>query len=301
MDALQKDAEMARLWESLTVGQVLGPVSYKVTDRVVDAFCQATEEMHPWYTKGSPFGGRIAPPVLTGGDYSKLMADMGYNLGYHARHHAESLAPLRLGDELTVTGRMKDKFQRRGLRYFALDYQATNQRGEVAYRRTITTTVGVVRDPAAMGQYRNTALGAPPMKPGEVVLLKRDLTQEAITRYSGQGSVLAGREPVVQKGFHTDAESAQRVGLRTNIGVALHYVAWLDETMTERLGRGWVVGGVLDIAFVNTVEPGDTLTIRGLASGGQAGDGRQSFEIVIQNQRDELVAIGETSGAPASH
>ena len=298
MDALQKDAEMARLWDGLTVEGALGPVSYAVTDRLVDVFCSATEETHPWFTKDSPFGGRIAPPVITGGDYSKLMASMGYNLGYHARHHAESLAPMRLGDQLTVTGRVMDKYKRRGLRYFVLDYQATNQRGEAVYRRTITATVGVLRDPAARGQYRGAALSAPPPRPGEQVLLQREMTQEAITRYSAQGMLLQGRQPEVQKGFHTDSESARRVGLRTNIGVALHYVAWLDDGMTERLGEGWIVGGSLDMAFVNTVEPGDVLTIRGLPSIGP-GDARRRFEIVIQNHRDELVAIGETSGAPA--
>lgn len=296
INAQEKDAQLAAMWEGMHPGDVFGPIRYDITPRFVDVFCDATDESHPWYMADSPFGGRIAPPVITGSDYTKLMAGMGYNLGFHARHHARYFAPIRVGDELTVTGVVRDKYQRRGLRYFALDYEGVNQRGERVYQRTITTTAGVLRDPSAKGQYRTTPLEAPPPRPGEELLLEREMTQERILRYSAQGARLRGEE--IEAGFHTDPEAARRMGLRTNIGVALHYVAWLESAMTERLGAGWVTGGILDIAFVNAIEPGDVLSMRGAAAS-EAGDGRRAYEIVIQNDRDELVAMGRASGPAA--
>jgi acyl dehydratase len=290
---------MERAWQALKVGEVLGPVTYQITDRVVDSFSQAIEETHPWFLKTSPFGGRIAQPDLPDTDYGHLMANQGTSLGYHARHHAEFLLPVKVGDTLNVTGRLKDKFKRRGFRYYTLDYQAVNQQGQVVYRQTITTTVGVLRNLVAGEEHRLAALPAQPMRPGEIVLMQRVMTQDKMNSFAVQSAVRLGREPTLHKGHHTDVGYARAVGLKTTIAQALHYVAWIGEAMTERLGQGWVSGGVLDMVFLNSVEPGDTVTIRGLPTKGQAGNGRPGFEITVLNQRNELVAVGETSGATA--
>lgn len=299
MDALQTDAQMEQAWEALSVGETLGPLTYQVTERVVDAYCEATEGRHPWFTNGSPFGGRIAPSDLSTTDYRHLVEEKGTSPGYHARHHAEFLEPVLIGDTLTVTGRMAAKFQRRGFRYYTMDYQATNQRGQQVYRQSITATVGVLRDPSYGEEREARFIDTRPTKEEGLILARRHVTQQIINEFASQSFVKLGRAPVVQKNHHTDPQYAYAVGLRGTIGQALLYVAWISQALTGQLGLGWVRGGALDMIFMNSVEAGDTLTIRGWTGAAQPSASRHCLRILVQNQRDEHVAMGEVSGSSA--
>ena len=129
-------------WEELQVGEEYGPIVYTVTDELIRSYVEATEDAHPWYLDGSPFGGRIAPPTLTAGDGPVLLiSTKGYSSGLLARQDAEFFAPVKLGDTISVRGRLAEKYTKRGRRYIAFEYEGTDQRGERVFHQRITQTV----------------------------------------------------------------------------------------------------------------------------------------------------------------
>ena len=52
-------------FEAIEVGTLLGPLEWTVTPEAIERQCRIDEDYHEWYSVDSPFGGRIAPLLIS--------------------------------------------------------------------------------------------------------------------------------------------------------------------------------------------------------------------------------------------
>lgn len=124
-------------FDSIVVGEELGPVDYDVTEEVVRQYCADWSDSNPWYTGPSPFGGPVAPPAVMAGLTGFRLLGSKFNaratIGAQTAHR--NLAPLPVGQRMTTKGRIADKYVKRGLEYVVITSTSYGEDG-VAFRES---------------------------------------------------------------------------------------------------------------------------------------------------------------------
>lgn len=125
-------------FESIVVGEILGPIEYRVDEKDVKQYCADWQDFNPIYLKDSPFGGPVVPPAFRAGlDSFRLLAtkyDSHATVGVKTAH--QFLNPARVGKRVIVTGRIADKYIKRGVEYVVIEYQMVDGDG-VEIRRSV--------------------------------------------------------------------------------------------------------------------------------------------------------------------
>ncbi|MGX1309856.1 hypothetical protein AB7M35_004628 [Amorphus suaedae] len=106
----------------LDTGDVLGPVDYTLSSFVVREYSHAVEMHHPCF-QGSE--GQVMPPTLIHLDKLRLYRHAcpkgtGPSARIHFEYDAEVFAPVRVGDRLTVSGLITERYQKNGRDYVVL-------------------------------------------------------------------------------------------------------------------------------------------------------------------------------------
>ena len=124
-------------WDDLRVGLQVGPLTYLITPEMVTAFCAALPvDPAPYLADG------IMPPSLLATDYIALLhgkLELGW--GLMARHALKVFRPVRIGDTVTVTGEVTDKYERKGRHYWTLRYEVRNSAGAICLENLISCSV----------------------------------------------------------------------------------------------------------------------------------------------------------------
>ena len=125
-------------FDSIIVGETLGPIEYRVDEKDVEQYCDDWKDYNPIYLKESPFGGPAVPPAFRAGlDSFRLLAtrfDSHATVGVKTAH--EYVNPARLGKRLIVTGRIADKYIKRGVEYVVVEYHTADEDG-IEIRRSV--------------------------------------------------------------------------------------------------------------------------------------------------------------------
>ena len=118
--------------------------------------------------------------------------------------------------------------------------------------------------------------------------LKKLVTQQQINLYA---EVSRDFNPI-----HIDSEFAKQTPLGGTIAHGMLILSYISELMTANFGKSWLTSGKLSARFKTPAYPGDTLTVNGKITKVQNEDTSLSIncEILCQNQRDEIVIMGET-------
>ena len=97
--------------------------SFSVTREMILAFSEAAGEVNPIYADEaraaeSEYGGIIAPPTfcnlfINGGEKPDIKLEFG-DVGFFAGQAIESLAPIRPGDTITASSRLKEVYAKTG-------------------------------------------------------------------------------------------------------------------------------------------------------------------------------------------
>jgi hypothetical protein len=125
----------------LDAGDVFEPVRYTLTEMMIEAYADGVEEDLAWFTSGdSPWNRQVRPPTMIHADKMRLLevncpgeqrirgmqssggmagADARIHYEYHARHHR----PAFVGDDLVVSGRIADRYVRRGRTYLQYELE----------------------------------------------------------------------------------------------------------------------------------------------------------------------------------
>ena len=122
----------------------------------------------------------------------------------------------------------------------------------------------------------------------ELPPLQKEPSQRRIDVYSG----------VRPRSIHTDPAWAQAKGFRTTLAQGMMSTAYASEMMTRLLGRGFVKGGTLSMAFLKPVYAGDRLTVHGRIqeTRPEGPATRVVVEIWIENQHGIQTAAGTATG-----
>lgn len=130
----------------LETGDVFEPIRYVVTEFICAEYAHANEDPSEWcYSAMPPFGKQLRPPTMIHADKMRLLEancleekrisgqhtdDARIHYEYHAQHHS----PAFVGDELIVSGRIVDRYTKRGGEYLHYEMKV-----ETADGRLITT------------------------------------------------------------------------------------------------------------------------------------------------------------------
>jgi hypothetical protein len=126
----------------LDKGDTLGPVFYTVSHFTVREYCHAVElDAEHFLGVDAP----VAPPTLVHLDKLKLYEaacpkGTGPTARLHVEFDAEWHAPVPVGIELKVVGRVTERFVKRGRTYVVTEIEMTNARSNerlITYRDTV--------------------------------------------------------------------------------------------------------------------------------------------------------------------
>ena len=108
---------------------------FKVTEEAVRAYLTAVEDDSPLYLDE-----QLVPPAYAA-VYTRWEALTGEQLEdgtVHAKQEFRYLKPIHWGDTLTLRGRVKEKMEKRGLKFVVQKVEAFNGAGELAVESEIT-------------------------------------------------------------------------------------------------------------------------------------------------------------------
>lgn len=122
----------------LEAGDVFEPVEYELTAFMCSEYAHGVETNHEWFHSASGPGGRqMRPPTMIHVDKMRLLEanclkerrvsaggrvaeSGGPDARVHYEYHSRQHSPAYVGERLVVTGRITDKYVKRGRTY--IDY-----------------------------------------------------------------------------------------------------------------------------------------------------------------------------------
>ena len=137
------------LYDTLVVGEPLGPVETRITGKTVQAYCEDWDDPNPYYLETSPLGMPAAPPAfmagLTGFQLLGSKYDARATIGVKTEH--ENLAPIPVGQTMTTRGIVADKYVKRDLEYVVIISTSTDEAGNLFRRSTDHILLSLKRRP----------------------------------------------------------------------------------------------------------------------------------------------------------
>lgn len=98
-------------------------MEWSFDEDAIARICESDDDFHEWYSIDSPYGGVIAP-ILISYPPVRLLFSRKHNVrGLFYGYEMEAYAPLRPGVRYTITGRIIDKWVKRQREY--VKYEAT--------------------------------------------------------------------------------------------------------------------------------------------------------------------------------
>jgi len=122
-----------KVWESIPVGDDLGTLDYVLTDQMVADYRRVVDNPHAAY----PTVAARHPANLFYRKYAAVMRVP--NMG----HDSEYFNPPVAGKRITISGRIADKYIRRGNAYIVVEATAVDEDGRLIERSKL---VGLARE-----------------------------------------------------------------------------------------------------------------------------------------------------------
>lgn len=131
-------------YDEIEVGKDLGSLEWVVGEEDIEKQCAIDEDFHPWFALDSEWGGVVAPPQI---QYRppRWLLSRTYNIrGVFYRWDLENVKPIRLGERITVTGRILDKWIDRGREFMSYEAEGRDPAGELVFRTTRVHALDVI-------------------------------------------------------------------------------------------------------------------------------------------------------------
>jgi acyl dehydratase len=215
-------------FDALKEGDPLGEYCYELTPEWVARHREATDQAA--YADDD-----YAPVSILAADGVNL-ADQFWDISasVHAGQKTEILEIPRMGDTLTVTGVVAEKFVRKGRRYVVSSTQTCDSSGRVLAKGE--TTGVIVYDEAVDDSSPPAEKLAPPPAIRRLGPLVREMTFEKMVLY----------EPPGEQNMHTDHAIAREVGLPAAIATGTQFMAYLFDLLHDAYGFEAIRGTILE-------------------------------------------------------
>ena len=248
--------------DEVYVGRFYGRRELDITPALVETYSKGTADFSPQYTGASDFGGPVAPALIL---HSEVYRDVSWYLSIfgnlHARQEWEMFHPIMVGDRVSAVRTIVDRYVKRDREYVVNEVDVFGEDGRLLNR----------------GRTHQSFLLKTEGGAGHVV--DKDREKRADRRFDiGEGEVLerlAGTPKEItlemcqafsgpHKNYHNDVEEARRLGFPDIVVQGMMSLCFISEMMTQRFGRGWYVGGRMNVNLVNVLWQGEVVTAGGV-------------------------------------
>jgi len=258
-------------------GKDLGSLDVTITADMVQHYIKGLDEANPWYTKDSPFGGPVAPVIIFQNVDSQFKGWYLDNLfgNLWMRQEWDIYAPTRVGQTLHCSARVLDRYRRRDRDVVAQELLVHDQAGHLVARSVhhqsflAEQTSGAVtlRDPQAKEGARTHS--EPTGEPLSLEI-KKTFTEEMCNAFFS-----------TNRNYHNDKEESKKLGFGDVVIGGRMTISCVTELLTRHFGRGFYLGGHLDVKFTNVLWPNEPLTTRGVITGRTTVDGKSRAQVVV--------------------
>ena len=275
-------------------GKDLGTLDLTITDDMVQHYIKGLDEPNPWYTTASPFGGPVAPVIVyqdTESEFKGLYLDNLFGNLWRSQTW-EIHAPTRVGQTLHCSARVAERYRRRDRDVVAQEMWVRDDAGQLvahsvhhqSFLAEQTSGEVALRDPAAKEGSRQSAEPS-----GEPLSLELRKTF----------SVAMCNEFFYKRpNYHNDEEASRELGFGKVVIGGRMTLSCVTELLTRHFGRGFYLGGHLDVKFTNVLWPDEPFTTRGIVTGRtREGEGTRAQVTVFCEKADGTKIIVATASA----
>jgi acyl dehydratase len=257
-------------------GKDLGTLDVTITAEMVDHYVKGLDEPNPWYTTTSPFGGPVAPVIVYQDTDSQFKGWYLDNLfgNLWLRQQWEIHAPTRVGQTVHCAARVVERYRRRDRDVVAMEMLVRDDAGGLVAR--------AVHHQSFLAEQSSgeVTLRAPATKEGarHVEPTGEPLSCELHKTFS---EAMCGEFFYKSRNYHNDKDASKALGFGDTVIGGRMTLSCVTELLTRHFGRGFYLGGRLDVKFTNVLWPNEPFTTRGVITGRRAEDGRTRAEVAV--------------------
>ncbi len=320
------------LWDfdAVEPGQAAPPTVVTITSQQIAEYADIAQNPDARYQLGggSPeYGGALVPMPTMALSYAPLLrAEIAAHNGFtaleqsqtarrqtpFAKCEAQWFRPVVAGDTITATGRVLEKYERRGSKFVTFRIAAANQRSEPVGQYDYTCIFEYAKGQREVPQdaAATPAMPAAPVVPAQsppptapltfaAIAVGDALSELAITESRAiinrkSDFRLAG--PPSASNIHNDEEFARQniFGGTVNAGPAT--MSYVDQMLERSFPlSAFYNGGRLLMRAITPFRAGDTVTFTGEITAKQAAPGNGLVECRVKgiNQRGDLVCLAD--------
>lgn len=291
-------------YDTLVVGEEFRSDERLIRPQDIEAYAYAVEDHDPWFFGPNPFsGGPIAHPTLLANQALFLRHNRYVvPVGLHARMLFEFVAPIQLGARACTTGGVIDKYVRRDKPYMVTGYRTADEAGNALVQGHFVQMLFRNETAPPSGSAPKPEPEPPAFDPTVTSAEGRGGTLEVGQRLGPVSRTLVQRQIDIYSGvkpgsIHTDESWAHAKGFRTTIAQGMMSTAYVSALLTGAIGEGFVVGGRMDVRFLQPVHCGDTLTVSAALTGfsREADRIRAHLDVAVHNQDGARTLAGTAS------
>ena len=248
---------------SANIGTDLGSLEYMLSAEKLNLFRIACGD-----------SGALYPTIATKDFYYLLQNRFTVGLMLHAKHESTYLEPPPLGERLKVTGRIVDRYVRRGRGFVVVESFTTAGASQpiVRSRTTFLPLDGQANLPADQPDRIDPTpvelreVGVSGHRPGDYAEpMRRRLTRDGMVAWERCSETVIDRP--LRESIHINAELAEDAGQSAPVASGMHTVAHLGHLLRELLDGAWTYGGHLAVNHIRALHAGDELVARARVAG----------------------------------
>ena len=325
--------ESEKLWDydAVAIGQTGTETTVSITTDTLREYAQATQhargsELDQTHEAIHPAAVLAMPSMVLA--YAPLLRyDLAENNGFVALEDSKTArrqtpfakcdmrwhAPVAVGDCITATRRVLDKYERRGSKFVTFRVEAVNQRGVMVADYDYTCIFAYAQGQKTVPASGGTEAGGTTVKPGQPVAeAHRVLTAEHATvgtalptlRVTESQDTILGYNDIQLAGrlmtsnIHTDEEFARHniFGGAVNAGPAT--LSYVEQMLTLSFPlSAFYAGGRLLMRAIEPFRAGQVVTLRGEVTAAQARGDHYQVGCTVRgtNQPGSLVCLAEAT------
>jgi len=258
-------------------GKDLGTLDLTITEEMVEHYMRGLDEANPSYTTASPFGRPVAPVIV----YQDMDSQFeGWYLDNRfgnlwRRQEWDIHAPTFVGQTLHFTARVADRYRRRDRDVVAMEMWVRDDAAQLvahsmhhqSFLAEQTSGEVTLRDPRAK---EGAAQHAEPTGEPLSLELKKTFTDAMCNEYFYRS-----------KNYHNDKDASQELGFKETVIGGRMTLSCVTELLTRHFGRGFYLGGQLDVKFTNVLWPNEPFTTRGVITSRTEDQGRTRAHVTV--------------------
>ncbi|WP_158254941.1 MULTISPECIES: MaoC/PaaZ C-terminal domain-containing protein [Sinorhizobium] len=249
------------LYEELREGEDYTPVSFVPDVNAVEAYCNALGIDGDAYLKTK----RTAPSGLVMKELMWLYMthyDRSTLRGVHVHETARFHAEIPLGAPLVFKGRVREKYLKRGRKYFINESEAYDIDGRLLVSQANTEIIEFESPATVQPSEKKDAGAEQKLAPAIPTVDQTDIVAEREVTATREGIGLFSGVMDGFRSIHSDPLEAVRQGFPDVVAQGMMGLCWLSEMAYAELGMQWARNGNITGTFLKPILAGSRFDAR---------------------------------------